>query len=80
MAVRAVLSLLACVFAFAACGGGSDGDEAAEVEETIVTTAKSDDPAGCTRLLTMHYLEQSTKLQGEAAVTACEEPAIRSGG
>lgn len=77
MARGLVAALLVCAFAFAGCGDqGDDGGDAIEVEEMIVSTAKSDDPAGCARLLTLHYLEQTTKLEGEAAVAACEESAV----
>lgn len=78
MALRLAGLLLACALAFAACGEGG-GREEAVIEEMIVTTAMSDDPAGCTEFLTLHYLEQTTKLDGEAAVESCEEEAMDPG-
>ena len=72
MRARVVALSLLCAFAFVACGE-EGGDEEAAVKETILATLESDNPEDCTRLLTSHYLEQSTKLEGEAAVTACEE-------
>lgn len=75
MTSRATALLLLCAFAFTACGE-EGGDEEATVKEAIVATTKSDNPEDCARLLTPHYLEQSTKLEGEAAVTACEEQAV----
>lgn len=75
MKTRVVALLLLCAFAFTACGG-EGGDEEAAVRGMLLTALKSDDPEDCTRLLTSHYLEQSTKLKGEAAVTACEEQAV----
>ncbi len=75
MKLRIVALLLLCAFAFTACGE-EGGNEEAEVKSWIVASLKSDNPEDCTRLLTSHYLEQSTKLKGEAAVTACEEQAV----
>jgi hypothetical protein len=75
MPALALVLLLVCGFAVAACGGGGEDEEAA-IREMIVATAKSRDPAGCTRAVTLHYLEQTTKLDGEAAVTACEEDTV----
>ncbi|HST69977.1 MAG TPA: hypothetical protein VLI94_10005 [Solirubrobacterales bacterium] len=75
MTIRAFALLLLCAFVFTACGE-EGGDEEAAVKKMIVTSANSDNPEDCTRLLTPNYLEQSTKLEGEAAVTACEEQAV----
>jgi hypothetical protein len=71
-----VLVLLAlCASVFSACGNAGR-EEAAVVEDLIVEASMSRDPAGCTRYLTQHYLEQASKQSDEAAVTACEEGAI----
>jgi hypothetical protein len=67
-------SLLVLAAALAACGGSGVGDRQ-EVEDTLVESALSTDPADCTRLFTRKVLEQTTKLRGEAAVRICEEEA-----
>lgn len=75
MKTRVIALLFLCAFALAACGEEEGGEEAV-VKEMILTSLKSEKPEDCTRLLTPRYLEQSTKLEGEAAVTACEEQAV----
>jgi hypothetical protein len=75
MAARAVAGFLTvCSLALAACGDGRE--EAASVEQTIVTLSQSDDPADCRRLSTIGFLEQSAKLEGRAAVEFCEETTV----
>jgi len=57
-------------FVLVACGG--DGSDDQEIADTIVLSAKSDDPADCTRLATTSFLEQTQKQKGRAAVESCE--------
>jgi hypothetical protein len=64
---------LIAVFALAACGGG--GDDKAEVEEVIETSATTTDPADCKRLETQGFMEQISREGGEAAVESCENDA-----
>lgn len=75
MPVAVLVLLVLCAPVLSACGDAGR-DEAAAIEDLIVDTAKSRDPAGCTRYLTQHYLEQASKLSGEAAVAECEESAV----
>lgn len=75
MKLGSIAPLCLCAVALTACGGGRGDDEAA-IERMLVASAKSRDPADCTRYLTMHYLEQMTKLKGRAALEACEEQAL----
>lgn len=77
--MRKRLLLLPCLLilsalAFAACGGGSGGDEG-EIEDVIETSATSTDPADCKKLNTEKFMEQTTQESGEAAVEDCEEEA-----
>lgn len=77
MAARAIAgALVICVAALASCGG--EGEEVNAIEEAIVASAKTDDPADCTRLHTQAFLEQGFKLEGPAAVEACEESTVDS--
>jgi hypothetical protein len=75
VAPRAIAGALAiCSLALVSCGGS--GEEVSAIEETIVASAKSDDPANCGRLHTQAFLEQSAKLEGRAAVETCEETTV----
>lgn len=56
--------------ALAACGGGDDGEED-QVIETIETSALSTDPADCTELNTLRFLEQTQFRRGKAALRNC---------
>lgn len=66
--------LILSALSFAACGGGSGGDEG-EIEDAIETSATSTDPADCKKLNTQEFMEQTTQESGEAAVEDCEEQA-----
>lgn len=70
-----------CALALAGCGDADESTsvEAPSVQETIVTAAQSDDPADCLRLSTLAFLEQSSKVEDEAAVAVCEEVAVDPG-
>jgi hypothetical protein len=76
--LRKPLLFLPCVavllaFGFSACGGG--GDETAEIEEAIETSATTTDPADCKKLETQRFMEQLAQEDGEVAVEECEEEA-----
>jgi hypothetical protein len=76
MAPRVIAgALILCALVLPSCGGG---EEVAAIEETIVTSATSEDPGICTRLHTQAFLEQSVKLEDSAAVEACEEATVDS--
>ena len=66
----AILSALALV----ACGGGSDSAED-QIEAAIETSATASDPANCTELETVRFVEQSSGESGKGAVAKCEENA-----
>jgi len=73
MRLLPLLALLGAGLALTACGGGSgDGDEE-EIRAVIAASATSTNPADCRRYGTMNMLERSFKVQGQAAVRACEE-------
>jgi hypothetical protein len=55
-----------------ACGGSGSSDES-EIEDAIVTSATSDDPANCTDLETQSFVEQVATESGKAALKSCEE-------
>jgi hypothetical protein len=63
-------------FALAACGGGA-GDEA-EIKAMVEASATSRNPMDCRRHGTMNMLERSFKVQGRAAVRACEESKLEA--
>ncbi len=55
-----------------ACGGEGSDDEG-EIRAVIAASATSRDPVDCRRYNTLHSLEQAFKLQGDAALQACEQ-------
>lgn len=65
--------LLIAVLALAACG--SSDDETSEVEDVIVTSATTTDPADCEKTQTQQFMEQISRESGDAAVEACEADA-----
>lgn len=65
--------LLIAVFAFAACGSSSD--ETSEVEDVIVTSATTTDPADCEKLQTQQFMEQISRESGDSAIKSCEADA-----
>jgi hypothetical protein len=75
--LRQPLLILIClsiaVFALAACG--SSGDETSEVEDVIVTSATTTDPADCEKLQTQQFMEQISRENDDAAVESCEADA-----
>jgi hypothetical protein len=77
MALRAHRLLVPCLLmaalGLAACGGGSSAADRKAVEETLVESSTTTDPADCGRLSTRGLLEQTTKQRGAAAVRVCEE-------
>lgn len=68
----ALLVLLAV--GLSACGGG--GGEEEEIRTMIEASSTSSNPADCRRYSTLNLLEQTHKVQGQAAVSACEESAF----
>jgi hypothetical protein len=75
------LAALACLglatVVLGGCGGGADEGEEARIETAIVAS-NSNDPADCSRYSTLKMLEQSTKLEGDAAIGGCEQVATES--
>jgi hypothetical protein len=72
--------LLPCLllpFALIACGSSDSGGEAGSIEKTLEKSAASTDPGECTRFSTVAYLEQTTGLSGDAALTQCEKEVPR---
>lgn len=69
---RPVCLLLAAAALFAGCGGGDGEGEEAEIRTMIEASALATGPAACALYYTQDLLEQSTKVQGEAALAACE--------
>jgi len=65
--------LLFSALTFTACG--SSGDETSEVEDVIVTSATTSDPADCKKLETQQFMEQISRESGDAAVESCEADA-----
>lgn len=70
-----VSCLLAVSAIFLVACGGSDSNPEAEIEDAIETSATSDDPANCTELATMTFVEQTTSESGKAGLKRCEEEA-----
>ena len=70
--------LIVSALAFAACGS-SDNDES-QIEDAVVTSATSTDPAVCKKLATQQFMEQTTQSEGSKAVKACEEEASNDEG
>jgi hypothetical protein len=72
---RLTLALLGLVaLGLSACGGGEGGaGDEEEIRAVIEASATSTNPADCRRHSTMNSLERSFKVQGRAAVRACEE-------
>jgi hypothetical protein len=69
------LLLIASALLLVACGGGSDSNPEAEIEDAIETSATSEDPANCAELETQNFLEQTTSESGKTALKSCEEEA-----
>lgn len=69
------LALLAlAALTLTACGGGGSSDED-KIAETIETVATTSDPANCTELETLAFVEQNSQEKGKAAVKTCEKEA-----
>jgi hypothetical protein len=66
--------IIASSFAFVACGSSGNSDED-QIVEAIETSATSGDPANCTKLATLAFVEQSESEEGQAAVKQCEKNA-----
>jgi hypothetical protein len=70
--------LIVSALVFAACGS-SDNDES-QIEDVVVTSATSTDPANCKKLSTQQFMEQTTQSDGSEAVKTCEEEASNDEG
>jgi len=66
-------AILVLALALGACG--SSGDETSEVEDVIVASATTTDPADCKKLQTQQFMEQISRESGDAAVESCESDA-----
>ncbi len=73
MRAAAVALAVAGAVALAACGGGSDREDA--IIAAIQSAVSSDNPADCTRLLSRRFIEQTTFETGGKAVVACKADA-----
>jgi hypothetical protein len=69
-----ISALIVSALALVACGGSGSSDED-EIEAAIETSATTADPANCTELETLNFVEQSSGESGKAATEACEEEA-----
>jgi hypothetical protein len=58
-----------------ACGGGGGNDDSAQITDVIQTSAKSTDPADCTKLETQQFVEQTELASGQAAIQQCQKDA-----
>lgn len=76
MATRAIVLVLVCGFALSACGGGDGSDADAEIEETILAFANSDDPADCREFTTPRLLAKLSKTNYQVALASCEALAV----
>jgi hypothetical protein len=78
---RALLAVaaVALVPAVAACGGEGD-DASAEIEETIVASVTTDDPADCLRLYTTRFWERRSGQLGQAGIRFCEQQVLDQSG
>ena len=66
--------LVLASLSLAACGGGGSSAED-EITETIEKAATTSDPANCTELETLSFVEQNSQQKGQAALKACKEEA-----
>jgi hypothetical protein len=66
-------ALLLVIFGLAACGSG-ESDES-KITSTIETALTKTDPTSCTKLMTQAFAEQMLRIEGTAAVKACEQNA-----
>ena len=60
----------------AACGGGGGNDDNAQITDLIQTSVKSTDPADCTKLQTLQFVEQTELQSGQAAIQQCQKDAF----
>lgn len=70
------VALLGSTVALIACGRGGDDADVEGITASITEATTTAYPADCRRLHTLRFLEQATKLSGDAAVQACEEEAL----
>ncbi len=72
------LAVVGVALVLAGCGGGDGGGDEEKVRAVIEASATSTNPADCRRHSTLHMLERSYKVQGQAAVRACEETKLEA--
>jgi hypothetical protein len=65
--------LLFVALAIASCGESGDREA---LEEMINASIVETGPESCLKFNTLHFLESTTELRGEAAVAACEESSL----
>src|SRR5689334_5424085 len=75
VAASALALLLA--MGVAACGSSSSDNSADEdqITQAITASATSGDPSACTKYQTIHFTEQTSGGQGQAAIQSCEKGA-----
>jgi ABC-type glycerol-3-phosphate transport system substrate-binding protein len=66
-------SLLVAVLALAACGGGSDKDDAEQTVQDIASATNDSDGDKFCDLVTTEFLEQTTGAKGDKAKDACKK-------
>ena len=74
LALLLVVSLAAAA-ALAACGGGGGNDDNAQITDVIQNAVKSTDPADCTKVQTLQFVEQTELQSGQAAIQQCQKDA-----
>jgi hypothetical protein len=65
--------LFSVALVLASCGGNGDRDA---LEGMINASMVETGPESCLKFNTLHFLESTTDLEGEAAVAACEESSL----
>ena len=71
--LASVGGLFFVVLALASCGESGDREA---LEKMIHASIVETGPESCLKFSTLHFLESTTELRGEAAVIACEESSL----
>jgi hypothetical protein len=69
------LAMLFSSLVIVACGGGGGSDDSTQITDLIKTSATSTDPADCTKLTTLQFVEQTELASGQAAIQQCQHDA-----
>jgi hypothetical protein len=72
----AIAGALLVVVMFASCGGGAAAGDEEALEKMIDASLVETGPESCLKFSTLHFLEGTNDMEGEAAVKACEEAAL----